>query len=683
MKRIQPFYYIISLAMLFILAGFVLYIIQFLPRAESSSLAIDPQSADQGEALYDLWFTSTSILDLTVDYGLNGILFSTGNNSVSLLDRERRLLWDRSFATAPGQAKISQCGNYAVIGTSGGRLLYTTSDQQIWWENEGDPIDLVAISPTASWIVVSRSNPDEDFNNLDFFNQKGESLWTIETEPVINLFLTSEYLEQANIYYTYIEEEIPKVRALNLNGEEVWSFENQTLAAVSRHGSRLAAVKGNQLIVYDSLGYLLWDTILPFEPQKVIFNPQNYNRLLVYGSREGAGENLYYFDLAQDLLWMKRIPDGSLFSFTSDGQHIVTSSWRHFREDYTQMLLLNRDGEEINSWEVAMRVEKLILSGHPYLAVVCGEDGYIDLINLRPLLSESGNGNNETASGPIYNPVTTGLSANQTKIQLYFIDENANLIPVTRTISQTENPIRSAMEELIRGPARGSALYRTIPDKNVYAEVEFSAENGQLSLDMPPELFELNGTIQSASALQSLILTVSAFNEVKEIYLTVRRQPIVSFGDMIIAEQPIQPIRWENPIYTPIMSGYRYYLTIREGATENTDNIDLDNLISQSLRASRSLTFVPSDLNLLGIMQTPEQVQVNLNSSFKEIFPENGSEQDYLRATLILDAIFLTVFENSRSQRVEILIEGDSWAPPAGYPPLSRFYRQPYFINPE
>jgi len=43
----------------------------------------------------------------------------------------------------------------------------------------------------------------------------------------------------------------------------------------------------------------------------------------------------------------------------------------------------------------------------------------------------------------------------------------------------------------------------------------------------------------------------------------------------------------------------------------------------------------------------------------------------------------MTVFENSPSQRVEILVNGESWSPPAGYPSTSRFLRQPYFVNPE
>lgn len=682
MKRIQPFYYIVALAVLFVLAGLILFAMQLFSTTESTDVTIDPQTQGQGEVLYDLWFTSTVIYDLSVDHGLSGILFGSDKNTVNLLDRERKLRWEKIFATTPTQTKLSSCGNYAAVGTSGGRLYFTSIDQQIWWDNEGDPVDLIALSPNASWIVVARSQPDQGSHHLDLFNQAGEKLWSFETGPIKNLYFSSEYLEQANIYYTSLENEQQVITAVNLEGEVVWSYEGQYLAAVSKHGSRLAAVQGSRLIVYDSLGYELWSTALSFEAKTVIFNPQNYNRILVYGSREGALENLYYFDLAEDLLWMRRIADGSLFAFTADGQQIVTSSWRQFKEDYTQMLLLDRDGIELNSWEVAMRVERLVVSGYPHLVVVCGEDGYIDLIDIKPLLLDNGN---DTAAETLlyYSPVTTGIRAEETMITLYFGDDNANLVPVTRSVSFTEDPLNVAMEELIRGPARGSSLYRTIPDKDLFIEVNFNSDDGHLILNLSPELVQLNGSAQSIATLNSLIMTVSSYAEVKEIYLTVEGEQVEIFGDGLFLDQPLDPHRWIKPYYVPIMSGNRYYLVAQEGAVEEDEETELMALLEQVIRSFRPLPFIPNDLELLDLKASPEQVEVNLNDSFKEIFPAEAGEKERQMAALFLDALFLTVFENNRLQRVAIMVEGESWLPPIGYPPTNRFLRQPYFINPE
>ena len=691
MKQMQPFYYIVALAGLFFLAGLILFAFQLFPTAESTGITVDPQNESQGETLYDLWFTSVGLYDLTVDQALSAILFSMENNTVNLLDRDRKLLWEKVFATAPRHAKISPCGNYVAVGTEGGRFYFTSVDQEYSWDNEGDPIDLLAISPGASWLIAARSNAEEDSRHLDLFNQAGNLRWSIDTETVLNLFISSEYLEQAHVYFTELEGDTPVIRAINLDGKQIWSHEG-LLVDVSRYGSRLAAVHGNRLFVYDSMGYELWSTALPFEASKVLFNPQNYNRVLVYGNREGSGENLYYFDLADDLLWMKRVADGSLFSFTADGQHILTSSWRHFKEDYTQMILLDRDGNDLNTWEVAMRIEYLIVTNHPHLIVVGGDDGYIDLIDLEPLLSAvpaigngSGNGNgngNGAEEAILYNPVITGVQADQTRITIYFSDENSNLVPVARSINLTENPMRAALEELIRGPARGSFLYRTIPDKDLSVDVDYNAENGKLYLDLSPGFVDINGEMQSETALNSLLMTVSGFNGVNDIFLTIDRKQIETFGTIEL-DQPLKPLTHQKPIYVPVQSGSRFYLVKREGVEGDLSEATLENLVEQVLRASRAIPFVPSNLELRNINVSTEQVQVNLSRQFVELFPEEGTEEDFVRSSLILDSIFLTIFQNSRRQRAEIVIEGESWTPPEGYPLLNRFYRQPYFINPE
>ncbi|MBM4236438.1 MAG: hypothetical protein FJ152_08215, partial [Firmicutes bacterium] len=326
MKRVQPYHYLVALAGLFILAGLTLYSLQLLTSAEGRSLPVDPLTQNTAGDLYDLWFTGVNLYDLSIDHNLTAILFSADNNKVSLLDRERKLRWDKIFATAPLQAKLSSCGNYAVVGTTGGRLHFTTTDQQFSWDDDGDPLELLAISPNGEWIAAYRTNEEQGYQYLELYNQEGELQWTIETGQVLNLYLSSEYLEQTNLYYTALEQEQPQIYAVSLDGRELWTKNNQMLTAVSRHGSRIAAMQEKRLIVYDALGYELWSASLPIEPQTVLFNPQNYNRVLVYGSREEIGENFFYFDLAEDLLWMKNIEDGSLFAFTADGRHIVTSS---------------------------------------------------------------------------------------------------------------------------------------------------------------------------------------------------------------------------------------------------------------------------------------------------------------------------------------------------------------------
>lgn len=662
------------------MAGLYFFIMQLFPEPEYSGVTVEPQEANEGGTLYDLWFTSAEIYDLSVDHNLTGILFSTDQNMVSLLDQERKLRWDKMLSSTPRQAKLSSCGNYIIIGTSNGLLSFMAIDDNRGWEDHGLPVDIVAISPGAGWIAAARSDQDQEIHNIDLFKRDGQLKWRIESGEVENLYLSSEYLEEANVYFTHRKNETPAFSALDMEGNEMWTYENQTLAAVSRHGSRMAAYRDQNIIVYNLRGDVAWQTDLPFRVQKVMFNPQNYNRLLVYGNKNGAGDNLHYYDLNDGILWKKRVADGSLFTFTADGQYIVTSSWRHYREDYTRMVILDREGSEVNSWEVAMRVEKLVKSGHPSLMVVSGKDGYIDFIDLEPLLIAS---DNDLASVPIYNPVSIEQRENELKILLYFIDENANLVPVTRTVSESDNPLETALQELIRGPSRGSALYRTIPEKDATIGVDLIEEDGVLVLDFSYDPVNLNEIIQNMTTLESLVRTVSAFPRVQEIYLTIEGEKDLITVEDLELKQPLAPYRPKHPIYVPIMSGNRYYLLVREAERENEAAPGLQSLFEQSLRACRFLPFVPNDLELIDLRISREQIQINLNGSLKSVFPENFGKQEKLQAELLLDALFMTIFENTRTQRVEVLVEGQTWDPPAGYPSLSRFYRQPYYINPE
>ncbi len=681
MQRVQPYHYIVALAGLFILVGLVLYTIQLLPSAEGESIPIDPLTQSSASDLYDLWFTPVNIYDLSADRNLTAILFSADNNKASLLGRDRQLRWDKNFATAPLQAKISSCGNYAAVGTAGGRLHFTATDQSFSWDDEGDPVDLIAISPNGAWIAAARSNEAQGYQYIELYSQSGELQWTIETGKVINIFLSSEYLEQTNLYYTALEQGgVPKIYAVGLDGRELWVKDNEKLAAISRHGSRIAAVQGSRLITYDALGYELWRTSLPTEPQTVLFNPQNYNRILVNGSQKDGGDNFFYFDLAEDLLWTKNIGDGTLFDFTADGRHIVTSSWRHYKEDYTQMRIFDHVGLEVSNWEVAMRVEHLLVTGHPTLIVIGGDDGYINLVDLKAMITLNGNG---VSAVPIYSPVSVGTIAGETKVTLFFTDESGNLVPVSRSVSMTDNPLQAALDELVRGPARGSALYRTIPDKKAWIIADYEPSTGRLILELSPDLLAIEGEVQSLNAYKSLLYTVSASPGVKEIILSSGGEPIEQFGTLKL-DQPVKAHQWQKPLFVPTFSGNRYYLATQEMADSEMTDADLKELLEQVIRLSRStLPFIPPALAVTELRATGEQLQVNFNRYFKEIFIEEAGENEILQVTLFLDALFLTAFRNSRVQKIEILVNGEPWMPPAGYPALSRIYHQNSYINPE
>lgn len=672
-QRIQPYCWLIIGAGLFFAAGVLLFGFRLISLNQTSGAPVEPL-VDSGESgLLGSWFAGADFIDLSADQNLTGILISAGNNKVSLLDQEKRLRWEKSFPTEPLQAKLSPCGNYLAVGTSCGQLFFMSTDQNLWWEVDTDTqINHLAISENGLWVVISRGDPEQEEHHLELYNQEGKLQWSIVTAPVTKLFLNGEHLEQGKIFYSQLYDGTETTAAITMEGVPVWEHEGETLLTISGSGNRLAATRGDRLFIYDYLGRLLWERLL-FPIESAIFNPQNHS-LLLYGKRNGGEPNLFYLNSNGEMLWQQSVAESSLFAFTADGRYLVTSSWRHYKDDYSQMILIDEGGGEVQRWDVAMGVEYLLVSGNRRFIVLGGEDGYIEIIDLDQLHQ----GENKIASaGPIYSPYTTHSNL----VTLYFSDGDY-LVPVSRSFGQTENRIRAAVEGLIRGPARDSFLYRTFP-QDARIDLQFLEETGRLFLNMTPELAAPVASTQSINPLDSLRLTLSGFPEIKEIYLTVNGEVIDTFGDDLVLEQPLLQHLWQDPVFIPVRVGERYYLVPREARFLEIEQRNLNGLLQAALRISRTFYFTPSDLELLGVYEEAGVVTIDLSNAFKLLFPETGDEEDRLHTALLLDALFLTALENSGAGRIAITVEGESWTPPDGYPELNRTFFTPYFLNPE
>ncbi|NLA27258.1 MAG: GerMN domain-containing protein, partial [Firmicutes bacterium] len=435
------------------------------------------------------------------------------------------------------------------------------------------------------------------------------------------------------------------------------------------------------LMACRSGGDVLWERKLPegFRMTEALFNPQN-SSLLLYGSDDGMNENLHYFNADGKILWKKKITDGALLSFTPEGNRIITSSWRHYKEDFSQMVFFDEAGEVFpTSLELGMRVERLLVSTSRRYIVVSGEDGYIDVIDLDEELARDNT--NPSVEPPFYSPVATGLDKDQMAVTLFFNSDDA-LIPVSRLISQTESPQRAAIEELIRGPSRESALNRTI-SREGGIDVTFKKETGQLFLDLSPEAAQVPGSFQIISVLNSLRYTAGCLPGIKEIYLTVNKEPLEICGDDLVLEQPLEPYHWIDPLFFPVRVREHYYLLPREASDLEIERRDLCELLGAVVKQCRTFYFVPGDLDLIDVVEAGGVVTINLGPSFRMLFPENGGEEEHLQAALILDALFLTALENSDSYQAIINVEGENWIPPEGYPSLSFVIHESYYINPE
>ncbi|MFY9412992.1 MAG: GerMN domain-containing protein [Dethiobacteria bacterium] len=680
MKRIQPHYFLIALLVLIVVAGVAIYSFRTLSLLKQGE-PIEPPTDTEENDLFELWFTSADLFDVSIDRNVTRIIFGNDQKKVSLLDRDRKLLWEKSFPTYPLQTKISACGNYLAVGTEGGGLFFMSFDSQSWWQQElSDPVYLVELSANGKWVLIGRGAPEQETHYLELFNQDEIKHWSIPTGPLQKIYLSGEQLNRGKIFYSYQQDDTMVTAAASLTGEILWEIEDAALMAVSRTEDRLALVNENELMVYSAQGALLWRRALPaeFKTSTVLFNPQN-NNLLVYGSDNRVDENLYCFNATGKIIWQKKIAEGALVSFTADGGQIITCSWRYYKEDFSQVVLYDESGTELSCWELGMRVERLLVAANRRYIVLVGEDGYIDVVDLEKTPAHEKE--TKEAAAPFYSSVLTRLQPDQTAITLFFFSDTG-FVPVSRLISRTKTPLHAVIEELIRGPSRESCLLRMIP-KEAAIEVLFNSESGQLYLELSPELAGISSSAQAKGVLNSFRYTVGCFPEVREIYLTVNQKPVELFGDGMVLEQPLKPYRWRDPLFIPVHIGERYYLVPREARDMQIEQRDLEGMLQAVVRLCRTLYFVPGDLTLLEATGNGDKVTINLNRSLCMLFPENGSTEEQLQAAMILDALYLTAVENSDCHRIEILVDGESWSPPQGYPLLSRTFLKPYYINPE
>lgn len=681
MKKTEPYYFLIALAAFLVVIGITLSCTRSLSLLKGGE-PIEPPAEGKTGDLFELWFTPASLFDLDIDYNVTGIIFGTDAKKVSLLDRERKLRWEKSFSTNPLQTKISACGDHLAVGTEGGDLFFMTVNSQFWWQEElGAPVNQVVLSDNAKWILVGKGEPASPVHELELFNRDGKKEWSVSTAPLQKIWLAGEQPEQGRIFYTCLREEKIVTAAAALTGEVLWEIEKAALMAVSRTENRLALVEEGGLMVCDERGELLWEKKLPeaFKPSAVLFNPRN-DDLLVYGSDNRVDENLYCFNAEGTLIWQKKIAEGAQLSYTPDGTTIITCSWRQYKEDLSQVVLYDQGGAELSHWELGMRVEQLLVGGNRRYIVMAGEDGYIDVVDLEKTPGQDKEANSQAA--PFYSPVNTELKPDQSAITLYFYGDGA-LVPVTRMISRTKSPLRAVIEELIRGPSRESSLCRMIP-KEADIEVVFKSESGQLFLELSPEAPGIADAIQTPGVLDSLRYTVGCFTEVSEIFLNIEGEPVELFEDGVLLKQPLTPYRWENPLFIPVHIEEHYYLVPREAcALGLAEDCNLEGILQALVKLCRSLYFVPGNLQLKGAAVSGDKVTINLNNSWRMLFTENGSTEDRLHAAMIMDALCLTAVENSVGRRVEIQVEGEHWSPPEDYPLLDRSIYQSYYINPE
>lgn len=619
-------------------------------------------------------------LDVSFDGG--SILFSSETCSVNMLDEQGRLAWDLTLEEKPIRAALAQDGRFVAVGTDGGRLIFLRQDGRIFWETQLDGrIGLLKFSPDGEHLAVSIQKEEIEGEKLYLFNHWGIQQESWDTPPILELFV----LPGGDLGYLEKGEEANRL-VLYRQGKACWERE-ASLAAFSGDGKYAAVVSGKLLSYYCLEGEeqppLLWERHLIGEPT-FLYLTEMGSHVLAYSAFSGGRNNLFLLNREGSFLWEKRIPDGSLIQVSCFGEKIAAASWQEYSDDFSKVMVLDTFGRKVQEAEIAIRIEKIALSGDGRLLVVAGREGNIFILDISPpgepeiKMEAAGE-----QSRFYYKPVAWEKPPDENYITLYFYDHRGvHLIPVHRSVKAGTNLVQVAIQELVKGPRRLSGLSRTIPKDAV---ITVTVDKGLAFLNLPEELNRLAGRSMAAGAIDSLLLTLSQFPSIHGVHILIDGQVAEFFG---ADKLPIGDIfslserKQKKPVlYLPYLSVDRYYLLPREGAELNGKKITAEELVNLILGQVRHI--LPVVPRLKGIEVLKNEIILDWSSSFQQLFPAGGGEEEKLLAALFMDSLLLTLGNNLEPDRLVILVEGELWTPPEGYSLPDLQLRRPYYINPE
>jgi spore germination protein GerM len=615
---------------------------------------------DKGEmqALQGRFAVKSADVLMSLSATSDGTMVAVGSASrtVYLLESDGRLRWERLFNTVPLQTYLEPSGRFMAVGTAGGRVYLFNPDQSVRLEqNLGDPVGLLKMSANGELMLAGLYPEKGASDKVVILDRYGRRLTEMEVENLLDGTIAGP---DNRVILNWEAQGETYLGAFTPEGEKIWEVKDRNLLAVSGNGRWLASSSGQQIFYYANDGEKVWSYNAAGVVRKLVFSENGLFLTALVRDEASLKEELLYLNTDGDRLWSKRLPDESELEVSSDGRRVVIASWRQYRDDATQILIYNQRGTEINTLEVAGRVQKMALRQD---TLVLGlEDGSIYFLNIAsPSTGNTAALNQNTDHGlqSFYHPVDFRREKDETLLTLFFYDLNAQaLIPVTRRTKWTQTALRSSIEELVRGPVQGSQLQRTIP-KDV--EIAVALNEGVAVVDLPAALDEMSGTTFLTGALESLLLTISQFPTVEGIRFIVGGKEKETFGqDGLIISNSFAPRRFnrlegEQLIFLPYQSGSRYYLLpLSYSFLPLKEKALAEALVLQILSKSQDL--FPNDIRLKSLWFDGNTAFLNFSGEIAQLTQGEDAEAAAI-AAVIRDAIVLSITENLNYTSVKFL----------------------------
>jgi len=133
-------------------------------------------------------------------------------------------------------------------------------------------------------------------------------------------------------------------------------------------------------------------------------------------------------------------------------------------------------------------------------------------------------------------------------VTLYFYAlDGEHFVAVKRSILKTDNLPQAAMEELLKGPAKGSGLYPVFWEGTKVREVR--VKDGIAYVDFSKELTAYGGgSFVEQGIIGSTILTLTSFPQIERVQFLKEGKRFKYFPEGTEVDKPLGREGWENKI---------------------------------------------------------------------------------------------------------------------------------------
>ncbi len=166
-------------------------------------------------------------------------------------------------------------------------------------------------------------------------------------------------------------------------------------------------------------------------------------------------------------------------------------------------------------------------------------------------IEEAAFGHADTAK-PLVRPAALNVEQAKTAenmgyLRLWFMDPQAMFaVPVSRPVPTDRINYRSALDELLKGPEAGSTLLSPFPEGTAIRSI--THENKTCTVDFSQEFVSNypGGSALERMILQSLVLTLTEFDDIEEVVLTVEGEGGETLLGHVFTAEPLV-LDYPNP----------------------------------------------------------------------------------------------------------------------------------------